>query len=330
MRRSATVPLLLLLLGSSGCSTITANRVSPLEKTPGIRYWLAAPYLLVRSTVEVARTESIYRLDMKPDPEGKWRLVPVREQGEPSSGGGAGAASELVIDPNEPLGRVVFAALDRSAAAGVRPVMAAKPAGGGPSGPPVPKNPAPGGQVQPGQPGAGTGTTGGTPPAAAPTSPGAGTPAGSGSTSEAVSVVWLPDYCEQYALQQTNILASSKLKVELGDGWKLSSFDSTLDSTQLVGKVLDLAGAAAGLSKGGGGGGTAGGGGGAAATPQAARTYVYLRKVTVSNLRPGLYPLITRENDDCDKRAKITGFKVAENLVQSVTWTVVPAAVAWP
>ncbi|MEW6268096.1 MAG: hypothetical protein AB1689_02215 [Thermodesulfobacteriota bacterium] len=61
-----------LLLATLGCSTVRVHRVEPWKEksllgsdagdadAEGIRYWMSAPYLLVRKPVEVKRDEGIY------------------------------------------------------------------------------------------------------------------------------------------------------------------------------------------------------------------------------------------------------------------------------
>jgi len=329
MRKTSFLLLLFLVISCLGCSTITAKKVGPNEKVDGIRYWLSAPYLMVQAPVEVKRTETLYRVDLNADDHRKLKLVPMEDEANPT--GGAAGHAALYIDRKEPLGQIVLAASTKPPTAGgglpgQLPPADAHPGGTGTN--PSPPTATPGA-------GGGTGVGGSDTPPSGKDTPPATPPA------NAVSIVWLPDYCEQYALQQTNVLSTSKLKVDLGDGWKLSGLDSTLDSTTLLGKVLDLAGSVVGAGKGGGSGSGTGSGGGSAGGSNGAGNLalhgssivVYLRKVDSISLRPGLYPLTEHSggvagDDSCDKRAH---YKFPTNITEaSTTWTVVPASVKWP
>ena len=57
------IPTLTLVILGMSCSSVTAKRVQPQDyDTEGVRYWLCAPYLLVRAPVEVKRTETLFQL----------------------------------------------------------------------------------------------------------------------------------------------------------------------------------------------------------------------------------------------------------------------------
>jgi hypothetical protein len=77
VRQERAMPALIcvvvtLLLATLGCSTVRVHRVEPWKEksflgtdkgdvdAEGIRYWMSAPYLLVRKPVEVKRDEGIY------------------------------------------------------------------------------------------------------------------------------------------------------------------------------------------------------------------------------------------------------------------------------
>lgn len=268
-----------------GCATVGATRVKPDDyKTDGVRYWLAMPYVLVKAPVEVSRTDSVYQLEPVSAKLNKVAWTPFGgAQGRSlvaSYGSGGGAEVALAPTPF---------ALDDPTGLG-----AGHPAAPGGKGTKPKKDQSP-------EPGADQGGGAAMTPATDKPTPAAPAP------SAAVEVVWLPDYCQQYAIHQTSVLANLKVKVDLADGWKLSSVDSTADTTAVIGKVLDLAGTALGAakdlavekvksastSKG-------------SSEAQQGGAMKYLRKTEITYLKPGLYPIAVREGEDCDKAARIS------------------------
>lgn len=125
----------------------------------------------------------------------------------------------------------------------------------------------------------------------------------SASPISAVDIIYLPDYCHQYALQQTSTLATLNANSTFGDGWKLLGLDSKSDSTQIIGKVVDLITAV----KTGGISATKDTGEGEEAKtdmkaleqyiPALTTTgshYIYWKKSTLRRLKPGIYEIFTR------------------------------------
>lgn len=116
-----------------------------------------------------------------------------------------------------------------------------------------------------------------------------------------LEVIYLPDYCHQYALQMTSNLATLNADVTFGDGWKLLGLNSKADSTVLVGKVLDvIAAIKAGVAP------VAAEPGKpededtqkalsefAAAAPSK-DAYLYVKKSVIKRLKPGIYPIFKR------------------------------------
>jgi hypothetical protein len=51
----------------------------------------------------------------------------------------------------------------------------------------------------------------------------------------AISVVWLPDYCEGYAASQRGLIGSAPLNIALTDGWKLASTDAPARPGEVAG-----------------------------------------------------------------------------------------------
>jgi hypothetical protein len=115
-----------------------------------------------------------------------------------------------------------------------------------------------------------------------------------------VEIIYLPDYCHQYSLQMTSILATLNADVTFGDGWKLMGLNSKADSTALLSKVLDVVAAIKT---------------GAAPTaqepeeaeeedtkikklltevPAGEAVHLYVKKSVVRRLKPGIYPIFTR------------------------------------
>jgi hypothetical protein len=121
---------------------------------------------------------------------------------------------------------------------------------------------------------------------------------------DGIAIVWLPDYCQQYALLQDVKLASLKWKVELADGWRLSSVDMTADSTQVATKILDVLSTAVAAGK----------DIAVAGISRKARTFEgqggpdrnCRRRTEVKYLNPGVYKLFVRTDDKCKDTPKFS------------------------
>jgi hypothetical protein len=118
-----------------------------------------------------------------------------------------------------------------------------------------------------------------------------------------VELVYLPDYCHQYALQLRSDLATLNANVTFADGWKLLGLDSKADNTQIVGKVLDvIATLKTGVAP-------IAAGEGKPEDSEAVKNllaqapgkgpYLYVKKTVVRRLKPGIYAIFTRTNA-CD------------------------------
>ena len=110
--------------------------------------------------------------------------------------------------------------------------------------------------------------------------------------------MWLPDYCEQYALQGIGFLSSLTLNIKLADGWKLDSADSVANSAELPGKIVDAIAAVKSAKA------------GAASAPSTeemklalanvgglppkSNAKAFIKRVTTSTLLPGLYRVFSR------------------------------------
>lgn len=68
-------------LAAAGCSTVLVSHVRSTDyETPGVRYFLPAPYLLVRSAVELSRTETLYT--MSPIDKSVFRQITTCDDGQ--------------------------------------------------------------------------------------------------------------------------------------------------------------------------------------------------------------------------------------------------------
>jgi hypothetical protein len=117
-------------------------------------------------------------------------------------------------------------------------------------------------------------------------------PAAAAGGSSAVEIVWLPDYCQQYAISSRTVLATSAVKYTLAQGWQLTQLDTTADSTAVINKVLDVVGNVLVARAGGAGGGK---GDGASTKAKAEELQSgeakYLRHIKIYYLKPGVYAL---------------------------------------
>ena len=266
------------VLALNGCASVTAERVKPGNyDTKGVRYWLAAPYLVVRSPIEVARAEAIYQLNPT---TGTLTQLAV------TNAGGTARASATQTEFGA---RIFRTSVDQE------PVTPGKTEG---PGTPAATKPVATGEDKPTEKPAEK-------PAAAPSLPfskpeALGERAAPANLADAVAIQWLPDYCQQYAFRQTAVLAGLKVKVTLADGWKLSSLESEGDSTAVMNKLIDLVGTGIGArrdiavetikAE-------------AASAEEQADVVRYLRRTKITYLKPGLYSLVSA---GCDTERTIS------------------------
>jgi hypothetical protein len=156
-------------------------------------------------------------------------------------------------------------------------------------------------------------------------------------TTSGVTLTWLPDYCEPYAIDSTNVLSTQKLSIKLADGWRFDNLSQETDSTTVVTKVLDTVAALVATFKGGDSGGKDEKKDDEAEDKAEAlgEAAVTLRKVTVTTLKPGVYPLFTRPllkdkngnelvNEPPCGFPKFDPGAIAGKTEQSVAWSIVP------
>jgi hypothetical protein len=249
---------MVLLLGS-GCGHTTVTKVRPGDyTTEGARYWLPAPYLLVTTPVVLNKEEAVVSFN----PAKKELMDASYVAARP------GAIGRPPVPMNEgdfeskaalPAPR----ARQKPAATRVKADKSAPLAEA--AGPEMPEL-----SVQKGE----------EPPSAS-----------------AISIVWLPDYCEAFAATRQGLLTSEPLRVAFGDGWRLEAIDSSIKTGPLgATPPLPLALPAAVESD------VRKGGPKAKKGPEAAEgTGIrFFKRVTTLSVKPGLYRVFTR--DSCDKQ----------------------------
>jgi len=238
------------VLWAAGCSTVLVSHVHSNDyDTPGVRYFLPAPYLLVKTAVEVNRIETLY--SMSPiDKTVLHRVMPCE----------AGQAS---CQPGEPV---------------------AAPGRPGPApGTPLPARPAAGAQA--GDEAGSERWTG---------EGGEGKAAKEDSVA-ATSIVWLPDYCQQYTIIEKDHVGAQKVQIQLVDGWKISALNTEVNNSEVFQKMIEAVSSIAGSTL----NPTAKAAAAAAQTAsratgsgaQSGRTRFFRRTQTIT-LKPGLYPLL--------------------------------------
>lgn len=238
------------VLWAAGCSTVLVSHVHSNDyDTPGVRYFLPAPYLLVKTAVEVNRIETLY--SMSPiDKTVLHRVMPCE----------AGQAS---CQPSEPV---------------------AAPGRPGPApGTPLPARPAAGAQA--GDEAGSERWTG---------EGGEGKAAKEDSVA-ATSIVWLPDYCQQYTIIEKDHVGAQKVQIQLVDGWKISALNTEVNNSEVFQKMIEAVSSIAGSTL----NPTAKAAAAAAQTAsratgsgaQSGRTRFFRRTQTIT-LKPGLYPLL--------------------------------------
>jgi hypothetical protein len=265
--RLATCLSVLGILAGIGCANTTVTRIGKPDDytTKGIRFYGSAPYILVTAPVVVNRAEHLYEFD-----KGANKLTPV--QGAPSRGVASASTSFL--------GRTAFFANTA----------------GGPSSPPPATGPSGGNGKKQSKGQTSNGASNSAPSA---TSDGGADPGSSGSSQSdptAISIVWLPDYCEQYALDATNFFSTQTVKLKLNNGWQFDNIESTGDTTAVASKLLDTASSLASTFKGTSGSASksSGGTGTKSTSTDQAAAIVVVRHTVTSILKPGIYPLFKR------------------------------------
>ena len=247
--------LTLVVLSMSACAQVNIKRVKPGDyKTEGIRYYMAAPYLMVRAAVEIERTEKIFEVA----DDGKTvRIAPAEMVSK------VGIRKGDLLGPHSSPSTIPTQAFGESLA----------------------------------------------------------------STAE---VVWLPDYCEQYAVNGDAGMNKLKLDVTLSNGWALSSVAIEADSSAAAGKLVDLLGTLVGAGKELGlksmqqAGGEEEPEGGAASSGGDLYPGLLLRKTELKHIQPGLYPLSGRKEDNCSNRPVFAA--PAFQLRTTVRWSTVPVS----
>jgi hypothetical protein len=117
--------------------------------------------------------------------------------------------------------------------------------------------------------------------------------------SPAITVVWLPDYCEGFAANREGLFSNEPLKVAFGDGWRLEGIDSTIKTAPLT-KPPELplpAPATEPERK------TATKGRKGPEQPDA-NAIRYFKRITTTAVKPGLYRVFTRAS--CDKEPALS------------------------
>lgn len=272
--------ILLLAAATAGCSTVTAVRVDRKDMgTKGIRYWLPAPHLLVREPIVLKYEEEIFQFDPI---ENKLHEVCVHECPED--------AREVRPTPSTP---DLWNDNQRDD----------PPAPDDPSSSPFDK------QEDNGL----NGKDDDKDPTAEPTDnptkiakDDSGENGGKNTVEkkeekpvpakDAVEIVWLPDYCQMYALRARTVLSSQKIEVSLSDGWRLESLTAEQDTTALATKLVEVIGALAAPASVSNESETETSG-----TEEAqAGEPTYLKRTTTSTLKPGLYALVSYSTDPKD------------------------------
>lgn len=297
---------LLSILALSACSSIDVTRVKPDDyHTKGFRYWSGMPYLLVRAPVEVARTDSLFLYERNGEAAKKLTAVGGGFPGAGGDGRPSPASGEEVVEYLAEVAAQGEKGGSGQLKSGPEAIAATKTQGryfaaaenGDQPRPPDGEDPPPG-------PGA----------IAAPVVPYSRPEAREERPvptpiADVVAIVYLPDYCHQYAVHPHAVWSKVDAKVSLKDGWALDTSDSKLNATDVltavVGAVAAVKGAPAqGQALASGGGDT--GGGGSAPTPQSwfgsalTAPKIVLRKTVTTYLKPGLYALVA--DGPCEAR----------------------------
>lgn len=280
------------VLATAGCSTVLVSHVHSTDyETPGVRYFLPAPYLLVKSALELSRTETLYA--MSPiDKTVLRQVMPCDDQTVPCK----------TIEPS---------------------TVPAPPPPPTPGAPPVrpPTHPSAGAQA--GGEGGDREDAGGSDRWG---SEAAESKASREEAAAATAIVWLPDYCQQYTIIEKDHVGSQKVQIQLADGWKISALNTEVNNSEVFQKMIEALSNIAGASINPTGKAASAGAQAASAAQsggaQGGRTRLFRRVRTVT-LKPGIYPLLqypqNRDNEpDC---SRVPSFRPPRDALQpSESW----------
>ncbi len=297
---TAAIILLSCVAVLMGCATIDVVRIKDgNDQRKGLRYWLPAPYVIVKAPVGVSYVQDLAEIDDKGNVTG----LTANPLGA-SNGVSGPAGSATIMNSHS------------SCIPGDTSGPTASSGSGNDQGD---ANPSPPGEA----PGANK------TPAAEDSVP-MPKPAAS---SEAIAIVWLPDYCQQYAIDASERGASTQLHVTFADGWQLTSYNAQMNSTEVLNKMVDALASVVGTAA------KAAASAAPASAPQAAVAGIQagaseVAKSTAGNhppkrlflrtttavLQPGVYPLFTYEGNDCLKAPKFCSQQLRDAVAMSVTW----------
>ncbi len=280
-------------LVGSGCSTISVSHVRGSDyKTAGVRYWLPAPYLLVKTPVEISRTETLFSLSPI-DNTVLRRVLPCDD-------GQAPCRPQPAVPPPPPVA---------SGIPPLRPGMAA---------------------------GSQSATEDSTAAAAAPSASGSDhvVTAERDGGAPGATIVWLPDYCQQYAISEKAHAGSQKVQIQLAEGWKLTALNTEINNTEVLQKMFDtissLAGSMISPTQKLASAGVQTATGALERGAQGGRTRLF-RRTQIITFRPGLYPLLqypqSQDNEpDC---ARLPSFRPPKDATeQNEFWSELVSAAA--
>jgi hypothetical protein len=248
-----------LFVCGAGCAHTKVTKVKPGDyATEGARYWLPAPYLLVTAPVVLSKEESVVAFN----PVKKELIDASYVAARP---GGAGRPPLPTNEGDFESKPALAPARGRKAA--LTRAKQDKPAAPAEASPPEAPEPAVEKAENP-------------------------------AASSAITVVWLPDYCEGFAANREGLFSSEPLKVAFGDGWRLEGIDSAIKTASLTKPELPLPTPAAEPE----GRKTAKGRKGPEQPdPNAVR---FFKRVTTMAVKPGLYRVFTRAS--CDKEPTLS------------------------
>lgn len=128
----------------------------------------------------------------------------------------------------------------------------------------------------------------------------------------AITMVWLPDYCEGFAANRQGLFTSEPLRVAFGDGWRLEAIDSSIKTTPVPPKPSELPIPAVASTEPDGRKAGARGRKGPEPEPGAIR---FFKRITTTAVKPGLYRVFTRSS--CDQEPTLSN-DILKASVQSV------------
>jgi hypothetical protein len=253
-----------LLSCAAGCAHTTVTKVKPGDyATEGARYWLPAPYLLVTAPVVLSKEESVVAFNPLKKELTDASYVVAR----------AGAPGRPPLPTNEGdfESKPPAAPLRARAKAALTKAKQDKPASPFEASPPEAPEPIVERLENP-------------------------------SNSPAITVVWLPDYCEGFAANRQGLFTNEPLRVALGDGWRLEAIDSAIKAAPLAVKPAALTLPAPGPAESDGRRTSAKG----RKSPEQAEpgTIRFFKRVTTMAVKPGLYRVFTRSS--CDKEPALS------------------------